>query len=88
VIVTADGQEISSGEPGAAPDGAVRRTEGDLLAERRARRAAESGEASLQRRAETVEATVQTLESHVASLQLRLAEAEEERRSVGALLRS
>jgi chromosome segregation ATPase len=88
VIVTAEGQESSSGESGAAPDGAARRAEGDLLAERRARRAAESGETSLQRRAETAEATVQTLEAHVASLQLRLDEAEEERRSVGALLAS
>ncbi len=86
--MTAEGQEISSGESGAAPDGAARRAEGDLLAERRARRAAESGETSLQRRAETAEATVQTLETRVASLQLRLDEAEEERRSVGALLAS
>jgi chromosome segregation ATPase len=86
VIVTAEGQEISSGEPGAAPEGGGRRAEGDLLAERRARRAVESGEASLQRRAETAEATVQTLEAHVASLQLRLAEAEEERSRVGVLL--
>jgi chromosome segregation ATPase len=86
VIVTAEGQEISNGEPGAVPDGGGRRAEGDLLAERRARRVAESGEATLQRRAETAEATVQTLETHVASLQLRLEEAEEERRRVGALL--
>lgn len=84
--MTAEGQEISGGEPPAA--GAGRRPEGDLLAERRARRAAESGEASLQRRAETAEATVQTLETHVASLQLRLEEAEEERRRVGVLLAS
>jgi chromosome segregation ATPase len=88
MIVTAEGQEISSGEPGAGADGGERRPEGDLLAERRARRAAESGEASLQRRAEMAEATVQTLETHVASLQLRLEEAEEERRRVGALLAS
>jgi DNA repair exonuclease SbcCD ATPase subunit len=87
VIVTAEGQEISSGEPG-TPDGGVHRAEGDLLAERRARRAAESGETSLQRRAETAEATVQTLETHVASLQLRLEEAEQERRRVGTLLAS
>jgi chromosome segregation ATPase len=87
--VTAEGQEISSaGEPGAAPGGGGRRPEGDLLAERRARRAAESGEASLLRRAEMAEATVQTLEAHVASLQLRAEEAEEERRRMGALLTS
>jgi hypothetical protein len=82
--VTAEGQEISGGEPGAA--GAGRATEGDLLAERRARRAAESGDTPLLRRAETAEATVQTLETHVTSLQLRLEEAEEERRRVGVLL--
>lgn len=83
-IVTAEGQEISGGEPGATGGG--RATEGDLLAERRARRAAESGDTSLVRRAEMAEATVQTLETHVTSLQLRLEEAEEERRRVGALL--
>jgi hypothetical protein len=82
--VTAEGQEISGGEPPVA--GAGRATKGDLLAERRARRAAESGDASILRRAETAEATVQTLEAHVTSLQLRLEEAEEERRRMGALL--
>jgi hypothetical protein len=82
--VTAEGQEISGGQPGAAGGG--RATEGDLLAERRARRAAESGDTSLLRRAETAEATVQTLETHVTSLQLRLEEAEEERRRMTALL--
>lgn len=84
--MTAEGQEISGGDP--APEGGGRRAEGDLLAERRARRAAESGEASVQRRAETAEATVQTLETHVASLQLRLAEAEEERSRLDTLLSS
>jgi chromosome segregation protein len=82
--VTAEGQEISGGEP--PPAGAGRATEGDLLAERRARRAAESGETPLLRRAETAEATVQTLETHVTSLQLRLEEAEEERKRMGVLL--
>ncbi len=60
--------------------------ESDFLAERRARRATESGEAALLRRAEAAEATVQTLESHVASLQQRLRDAEEERRRVAELL--
>ncbi len=76
----AEGNETTGGEPGA------RRTEGDLLAERRARRAAESGEAALTLRAEAAEATVQTLERHVASLQQRLREAEEERRGLAELL--
>jgi chromosome segregation ATPase len=80
LIVMAEGNETTGGEPGA------RRTEGDLLAERRARRAAESGEAALTLRAEAAEATVQTLERHVASLQQRLREAEEERRGLAELL--
>jgi hypothetical protein len=58
------------------------RNEGDLLAERRARRAAESGEHALTLRAEAAEATVRTLETHVASLQQRVREAEEERRRI------
>jgi chromosome segregation ATPase len=62
------------------------RSEGDLLAERRARRAAESGEVMLTRRAEAAEATVQTLERHVASLQQRLREAEEDRARIDELL--
>jgi hypothetical protein len=61
--------------PGGGPP---RRGEGDLLAERRARRAAEAGEHALTRRAEVAEATVRTLETHVASLQRRLREAEDE----------
>src|SRR5258708_15082028 len=60
--------------------------EGDLLAERRARRAAESGEAALTRRAEAAEATVQTLERHVASLQQRLRDAEQELLGTSELL--
>jgi hypothetical protein len=60
--------------------------ESDFLAERRARRATDTGEAALLRRAEAAEATVQTLESHVASLQQRLRDAEEERRRIGELL--
>ena len=60
--------------------------DGDLLAERRARRAAESGEAALTRRAEAAEATVQTLERHVASLQQRLREAEEDQRRMAGLI--
>jgi hypothetical protein len=51
--------------------------EPDLLAERRARRIAEpSTEAALLRRAEAAEATVRTLETHVASLQQRLRDSE------------
>ena len=68
-----------SGTPGAGGEGRGRIGESDFLAERRARRATESGEAALLRRAEAAEATVQTLESHVASLQQRLQDAEQER---------
>jgi DNA repair exonuclease SbcCD ATPase subunit len=77
------------GAPGAGAGGAEsqgRRPEGDLFAERRARRSAESGEIALTRRAEAAEATVQTLEIHVATLQQRLLEAEGERRRLGELL--
>ncbi len=74
-----EGSETPNGEQGSGPEGRPRRGEGDLLAERRARRAAESGEVALMRRAEAAEATVQTLERHVASLQQRLREAEEDR---------
>jgi hypothetical protein len=70
--------------PGTGPPGQM--GESDFLAERRARRATETGEAALLRRAEAAEATVQTLESHVASLQQRLRDAEEERRRIGELL--
>lgn len=68
--------------PGEPP----RRSEGDLLAERRARRAADTGEAALTRRAEAAEATVETLERHVASLQQRLRESDDERRGMGELV--
>ncbi|HZL48196.1 MAG TPA: hypothetical protein VFC30_04190 [Solirubrobacteraceae bacterium] len=61
--------------PGEPP----RPTDRDLLAERRARRAVESGDDALTRRAEAAEATVQTLETHLASLQQRVREAVEER---------
>jgi hypothetical protein len=71
---------------GMGAQGSGRRNEGDLLAERRALRAAESGEAALIRRAEAAEATVQTLERHVVSLQARLAEADDERTRLGELL--
>jgi hypothetical protein len=50
--------------------------EPDLLAERRARRIAEPTETALLRRAEAAEATVRTLETHVASLQQRLRDTE------------
>jgi hypothetical protein len=70
-------EESSSEAPGGEPP---RPTERDLLAERRARRAALSGDMALVHRAEVAEATVQTLETHLASLQQRLQEAEAERR--------
>jgi hypothetical protein len=60
-------------------------SERDLLAERRARRAAETGESALLRRAETAEATVKTLEGHVVGLQRRLREAEEDGRRTSLL---
>jgi hypothetical protein len=68
------------------PGQGSRMGESDFLAERRARRATETGEAALTRRAEAAEATVKTLESHVTSLQARLQEAEEDRRRTTALL--
>lgn len=61
-------------------DGPRQRSERDLLAERRARRAAEAGDIGLLRRAEAAEATVKTLETHLASLQQRLLETEESAR--------
>jgi chaperonin cofactor prefoldin len=72
----AEGSSSSSQTP--VPRGGATQppSERDLLAERRARRAAESGESALLRRAEMAEATVKTLEGHVASLQRRLEEAE------------
>jgi hypothetical protein len=81
----AEGSETPGGEPGAV-QGRGSSTEGDLLAERRARRAAESGETALVRRAETAEATVRTLETHVATLQQRLHAAEEETRQMSELI--
>ncbi len=81
--VMAEGSETPNGGQGQGPP---RRGEGDLFAERRARRAAESGEIALTRRAEAAEATVQTLERHVASLQQRLREAEEDRLRLEELL--
>jgi hypothetical protein len=84
----AEGSETPGGDAGAGPQGRrpPGRSEGDLLSERRARRAAETGEAALMLRAEAAEATVQTLERHVSSLQARLREAEEERRGLSELL--
>ncbi len=82
--MTAEGSETPDGEAGTPPGG--RGPEGDLLAERRARRAAESGETALVRRAEAAEATVKTLETHVATLQERLREAELERRRISELV--
>jgi hypothetical protein len=82
----AEGHETPGTGPGGTPEGRGRLGEGDLLSERRARRAAESGEEALTRRAEAAEATVQTLERHVSSLQQRLREAEEDRRRVAELI--
>ncbi len=87
----AEGSETPNGGHGNGPEGRTDRPrsgrgEGDLLAERRARRAAESGEVALTRRAEAAEATVQTLERHVASLQQRLREAEDDRLRMDELL--
>jgi hypothetical protein len=84
--VIAEGNETPGGEPGGAAEGRGRRSEGDLLAERRARRAAESGEHALTMRAEAAEATVRTLETHVGSLQQRLGDAEQESRRIADLL--
>jgi len=78
----AEGNETPGGESGPAG----RRSEGDLFSERRARRAAESGEVALTRRAEAAEATVQTLERHVSSLQQRLREAEDEQARMAELI--
>jgi hypothetical protein len=75
----AEGNETPGGEH--ADRRSVGGSEGDLLAERRARRASETGEAALTRRADAAEATVQTLEVHVTTLQQRLRDVEEERRS-------
>src|SRR5438132_7103022 len=74
----AEGNETSGGEP--ADRRFLGGSEGDL-AERRARRASETGEASLSRRAEAAEATVRSLEVHVSTLQQRLRDVEEERAS-------
>jgi chromosome segregation ATPase len=91
--VIAEGNETPGGESGATSEGRTElrstgRGEGDLLAERRARRAAESGEHALTLRAEAAEATVRTLETHVASLQQRVREAEQERRRLSEPLES
>jgi hypothetical protein len=84
--VIAEGNETPGGESGRGGEGRGRRSEGDLLAERRARRTAESGEHALMLRAEAAEATVRTLETHVASLQQRLGDAEQEGRRISDLL--
>src|SRR5262249_28253526 len=59
-------------------EGQALRTARELEEERRARRAAEGAEAASTRRAEAGEATVRTLEGHVATLRERLEEATEE----------
>jgi hypothetical protein len=91
--VTAEENETPGGDPpagsqsgGLGSEGRGRRGEGDLFAERRARRAAESGEHALTLRAEAAEATVRTLETHVSSLQERLREAEESLRRTAEMI--
>jgi len=78
ITVMAEGSKTGGGEPGSG--------EGDLLAERRARRAAESPEGAVVRRAEAAEATMRTLETHVSSLQQRLGDLEDEKMRLFALL--
>jgi hypothetical protein len=69
---------IAEGSSSSTRGGEPPRSERDLLAERRALRAAQAGEdPALLRRAEAAEATVQTLETHLSSLQQRLREAEQ-----------
>jgi len=75
----AEGNETPGGNP--TDRRSAGGSEGDLLSERRARRASETGEATLTRRAEAAEATVRTLEVHVSTLQERMRELEEQRRS-------
>lgn len=81
----AEGSSSSSQTPVPRGGSSQPPSERDLLAERRARRAAESGESALLRRAETAEATVKTLEGHVAGLQRRLEEAERDGRRTAEL---
>jgi chromosome segregation ATPase len=81
----AEGSSSSSQTPVPRGGSSQPPSERDLLAERRARRAAESGENALLLRAETAEATVETLEGHVASLQQRLEGAEREGRRTSEL---
>jgi hypothetical protein len=79
--MNAEGNETPGSDPG------MGRSEGDIFAERRALRAAETGERALFHRAETAEATVRTLEAHVATLQERLREGGAERERLSALAR-
>ena len=57
------GEQASSQSGGLGGEARSRRGEGDLLAERRARRAAESGEHALMLRAEAAEARVREFEA-------------------------
>jgi hypothetical protein len=84
--VIAEGNETPGDGSGGAAEGRGRGSESDLFSERRARRAAESGEHALTLRAEAAEATVRTLETHVASLQQRLGDSEQETRRIAELL--
>lgn len=76
----------SSPQPAVPGGGPPRPDEPDLLAERRARRAAETGEHALLLRAEAAEATVKTLESHILTLQQRLVDAEGNQRRTAELV--
>ena len=71
-LAAPDGEDSGAGPPFG---GGLER---DLLARRRAMRAAGEGDDALARRTAAAEATVETLERHVASLQRRLRELEEE----------
>ena len=64
----AEGSSSSSQTPVPRGGSSQPPSERDLLAERRARRAAESGENALLRRAETAEATVKTAISAIIQL--------------------
>ncbi len=79
-LAAPDGEDSGAGPPFG---GGLER---DLLARRRAMRAAGDADDSLARRTAAAEATVETLERHVASLQRRLRELEEENERVAETL--
>lgn len=85
VTHTLDGSVMAEGDRTPGDESPTSPGERDLLAARRARRT-ELGDATLLRRAEVAEATVRTLESHLADLRRRVREAEEEQRQVSERL--